>query len=89
MVDPARLARRAEPFRHDAFTAQRARIDDRAVALEVLIENNAVTLQTQQVASAFALLDRKLCKFWPSISIDQTRAARRRGRVAGSKKVKQ
>jgi hypothetical protein len=90
MVDPARLARRAEPFRHDAFTAQHARIDDRAVALEVVIENNAVTLQAQAGGQRFwRSWIGQLCKFWLSISIDRTRMATWRGRVVGNKKLKQ
>ena len=61
MVDAAGAVLRAEPLRDDALAAERAGVleDDRAVALEMLIERDAVAGVSEQIGErGLAALDR-------------------------------
>src|SRR5262249_48553410 len=83
VIDPSRAVRRAEPLRDNAFATKRAGmlVDAGAVADEVLIECDAVTLSRQQIGQGtLAFLERCMTQVF-AVQLNQIESAEHGGMV--------
>src|SRR6185503_708501 len=82
-IDAARFIRRAEPLRHNALTAERAGVlvEDRAVAVVVLVEDDARMRAAQQISQEGLAVFNRCPAQIPAVEFEQIEGAEHGGAV--------